>query len=355
MATGATRRFAILVVLVALATAGPAAAYWTPAPGTTWQWQLTGPIDQSVSAQVFEVDGFDTPASTVASLGTSGRRTVCYFSAGSYEDWRPDAASFPAEVLGADNGWPGERWLDIRRLDLLRPIMAGRMTMCRDKGFDAVEPDNVDGYANATGFPLTAGDQLAYNRMIAATAHGLGLSAALKNDVEQVVDLEPYFDFAVNEECFAFDECDGLSRFVAAGKAVFSAEYSGRSTTFCPMANALGFSTIKKRLALDTWLESCRPLTAVPPPPPPAPGVAPPVAPPVVAPPVPPSVGAKPVEKAHRTVRRTYACRGKAVRFTIAGKRYTVPCRRSTQVRRILVGGPTVIVNHLITIKTLPR
>ncbi len=348
MATGATRRLAILVALLTLATAGHAAAYWTPAPGTTWQWQLTGSIDQSVSAQVFEVDGFDTAASTVATLKAGGRRTVCYFSAGSFEDWRPDAASFPAEVLGAANGWPGERWLDIRRLDLLGPVMAARMTMCRDKGFDAVEPDNVDGYANKTGFALTAADQLAYNRMIAATAHGLGLSAALKNDVDQVADLEPSFDFAVNEECFAFDECDGLSRFVAAGKAVFSAEYSGQSATFCPRANALGFSTIKKRLALDAWLESCRPLTDVPPPPPPppAPAVAPLVAPPVVA---------KPAEKARRTVRRIYACRGKVVRFTIAGRRYAVPCRRSTQVRRIVVGGPTVIVNHLITIKALPR
>ena len=350
MATGARWRFAILVALLALATAGSAAAYWTPAPGTTWQWQLTGPIDQSVSAQVFEVDGFDTATSTVASLKASGRRTVCYFSAGSFEDWRPDTASFPAGVLGADNGWPGEQWLDIRRLDLLGPIMAARMTMCRDKGFDAVEPDNVDGYANSTGFPLTAADQLAYNRMIAATAHGLGLSAALKNDVDQVTDLEPYFDFAVNEECFAFDECDGLSRFVAAGKAVFSAEYSGQPATFCPKANALGFSTIKKRLTLDGWLESCRPLAAVAPPPPPSPPPAPAVAPPAT----PPAV-AKPVEKAHRTVRRVYACRGKAVRFTIAGRRYTVPCRRSTQVRRIVVGRPTVIVNHLVTIKALPR
>jgi hypothetical protein len=350
MATGATRRFAILVALVALATAGPAAAYWTPAPGTTWQWQLTGPIDQSVSAQVFEVDGFDTTAATVASLKAAGRRTVCYFSAGSFEDWRPDAASFPAQMLGADNGWPGERWLDIRRLDLLGPIMAARMTMCRDKGFDAVEPDNVDGYANNTGFPLTAADQLAYNRMIAAAAHGLGLSAALKNDVDQVTDLEPYFDFAVNEECFAFDECDGLSRFVAAGKAVLSAEYSGQSATFCPKANALGFSTIRKRLALDAWLESCRPLTAVPPPPPPTPPT-----PPAVAPPAAPPVVAKPVAKAQRTVRRVYACRGKAVRFTIAGRRYTVACRHSTQVRRIAVGGPTLIVNHLITIKALRR
>jgi hypothetical protein len=341
--------FAILAALVCLAAAGPAAAYWTPEPGTTWQWQLTGTIDQSVPAQVFEVDGFDTPAPTVGSLRASGRRTVCYFSAGSSEDWRPDAGSFPGEVLGAGNGWPGERWLDIRRLDLLVPIMTARMTMCRDKGFDAVEPDNVDGYANDTGFPLTAADQLAYNRMIAATAHRLGLSAALKNDVDQAADLEPYFDFAVNEECFAFDECGALSRFVAAGKAVFSAEYAGQAATLCPKANALGFSTIRKRLALDAWLESCRPLTAVPPPPAATP--APAVAQPATA----PLPGAEPAPKSERTVRRTYTCRGRAVRFTIGGRRYTVACRRTAQTRRIVVDGPTAIVKHLVTIKALRR
>lgn len=161
---------------------------------------------------------------------------VCRFSAGSYENWRPDAAAFPAAVLGSDNGWPGEKWLDIRRLDVLGPIMASRMTLCRDTGFDAVEPDKVDGYSNGSGFPLAAADQLAYNRMLAATAHGLGLSVGLKNDIDQVAALEPSFDLAVNEECFAFNECGPLSQFIRAGKAVFNAEYSGRSATFCPKA-----------------------------------------------------------------------------------------------------------------------
>ena len=268
---GLVRRMLLLAVMVLL-PAGSAAAYSSPPQRATWQWQLSGVVDPSVAAQVYDVDGFDTPASTVASLRAGGRRTVCSFSAGSFEDWRPDAAAFPAAVLGSTNGWPGERWLDIRRLDLLGPIMTARMTICRDKGFDAVEPDNVDGYANATGFPPTAADQFAFNRMVAATAHGLGLSVGLKNDLDQVGALQPDFDFAVNEECFAFGECGGLAPFTVAGKAVFNAEYGGQSAAFCPTANALGFSTIKERLALDPWLESCLPRTAPPlPDPPPRP------------------------------------------------------------------------------------
>ena len=34
--------------------------------------------------------------------------------------------------------------------------MAARFDECREKGFDAVEADLVDGYARDSGFPLTA-------------------------------------------------------------------------------------------------------------------------------------------------------------------------------------------------------
>ncbi len=67
---------------------------------------------------------------------------------------------------------------------LLAPLMRARLDLCQAKGFDAVEPDNIDGYQvdGGTGFPLTAGDQLRYNRWIAAEAHCRGLSIGLKND-----------------------------------------------------------------------------------------------------------------------------------------------------------------------------
>ncbi|MCP4225614.1 MAG: endo alpha-1,4 polygalactosaminidase, partial [Actinomycetia bacterium] len=177
-----------------------------PAPGTTWQWQLTQAIDESYDVDVYDVDGFDVSATTVASLHASGRKVICYISAGSWEDWRPDASDFPASVKGNNNGWPGEKWLDIRDLDVLGPIMEARLDMCVAKGFDAVEPDNIDGYTNNTGFPLSAQDQLGYNRFLADAAHARGLSIGLKNDLDQVVALEPWFEFAVNEQCFQYNE-----------------------------------------------------------------------------------------------------------------------------------------------------
>jgi hypothetical protein len=240
------------------AEAAPAPSWWRPTPGLTWQWQLSGTVDRTVVANVYDVDGLDTPAATVAALHKAGRKVICYVNAGAYENWRVDKARFPAAVLGKPlDGWAGERWLDIRRWDVLEPIMRARFQTCRTKGFDGVEPDNVDAYANASGFRLTANDQLMYNRRIAALAHSLGLAVGLKNDVEQAAALAPAFDFAVNEECAAYAECAALKVFIAARKPVFHVEYEVSVASFCPTTRALGFTSMRKRWELDRWRQPC--------------------------------------------------------------------------------------------------
>ncbi|PYR60326.1 MAG: endo alpha-1,4 polygalactosaminidase, partial [Acidobacteria bacterium] len=150
------------------AGAADAATIWRPALRTTWQWQLTGsPIDTSLNVQMYDVDLFDTDPIVISTLHSQGRKAICYMSAGTWEDWRPDANQFPASVKGQGNGWEGEKWLDIRNLDVLGPIMEARMDLCKAKGFDGVEPDNVDGYANTTGFPLSNVDQMKFNTFLA--------------------------------------------------------------------------------------------------------------------------------------------------------------------------------------------
>jgi hypothetical protein len=242
-----------------LASGAPAAAgaRWIPRPGTPWQWQLTEPVDQRVKVPVYDIDAFQNSAAVVAQLHRSGRKVICYVNVGAYESFRPDRGSFPARVIGRSNGWPGERWLDIRRIDILGPIMARRFDMCRAKGFDAVEPDLVEGYAERTGFPLTASDQLRYNRYIAGLAHARGMSVGLKNDLGQVRSLVGSFDFAVNEECAEFDECRELLPFIRAGKAVFHVEYSLPNGRFCAHTKALGFSSMRKRRSLDAARWPC--------------------------------------------------------------------------------------------------
>ncbi|MGW1767479.1 endo alpha-1,4 polygalactosaminidase [Streptomyces sp. NPDC002073] len=235
----------------------PAGGHWQPRPGLAWQWQLSGRLDRSVDVPVYDVDGFTTGAADVAALHRDGRRVICYLSTGAWEDFRPDAGDFPRAVVGRPNGWEGERWLDIRRIRVLEPLMARRLDMCRAKGFDAVEPDNMDGYRNRTGFPLTAADQLRYNRLVARLAHERGLAVGLKNDLDQIPQLVGDFDFAVNEQCAEYAECERLTPFVRAGKAVFHAEYELPVARFCAQSRRLGLSSLLKEYELGPWRRNC--------------------------------------------------------------------------------------------------
>jgi hypothetical protein len=135
--------------------------------------------------------------------------------------------------------------------------MAARIATARQKGCDGVEPDNVDGYTNKPGFPLTAATQLDFNKFIAATAHAQGLRVALKNDVDQLSDLAAYFDFAVNEQCHQYSECGGYSVFTGANKPVFNAEYASKyksasgEASLCKSSLSQNLRTLVLALNLD--------------------------------------------------------------------------------------------------------
>jgi len=234
---------------------------WQPTPGMTWQWQLTDEVDTDVDAQVFDIDLFDSEPELLFKLKSSGIRVICYISVGSWEEWRPDADKFPDQVIGAEyESWEGERWLDIRQIDLLAPVLQKRLDLCREKGFDAVEPDNIDGYLNETGFPLTYKDQLSFNMWLADEVHQRGLGIGLKNDPDQVEELLPFYDFALTEDCFAENWCEQVIPFINAGKAVFSAEYTDKDIELddlCDQSRLLGFSAILKKRNLDAWRKAC--------------------------------------------------------------------------------------------------
>jgi hypothetical protein len=232
---------------------------WHPALKASWQWQLQGTINQSLHVVMYDVDMFDTSASVVASLHKAGRIVICYIDAGTWESWRPDANKFPKSVKGNPvSGFSNERWLDIRQQSILDPIMKARMNLCKSKGFNGVEFDNVDGYANNTGFPLTASEQLSYNIFLANAAHTRDLSVALKNDLDQVTTLLPYFDWALDEQCFQYQECNKLVPFIKANKAVMEVEYNLSTSQFCLKANAMNFNSMKKHFSLDAYRVACR-------------------------------------------------------------------------------------------------
>ncbi|WP_199635580.1 endo alpha-1,4 polygalactosaminidase [Serratia sp. PAMC26656] len=244
-----------------------AAERWTPDVNATWQWQLRGEkINTDYDVTAYDIDLFNFSADTMDSLKNQEKKRICYFSAGSSEDWRSDYKLFRNDEKGkplskGDNGnggqWEGERWLDIRS-ENVKNIMTARLDLAVKKGCDAVEPDNVDGYVNDTGFELTASDQKDYNIFLAKEAHKRNLAIALKNDVDQLAELEPWFDMAVNEECHEQSECAGYSVFTRKNKPVFNAEYNEEYITdpsareaLCKAANKNQLHTLVLPLELD--------------------------------------------------------------------------------------------------------
>ena len=233
---------------------------------TSWQWQLTGSIDTGVDVEVYDVDLFEVSQSVIDELHDDGRFVICYFSAGTWEEWRDDADLFPEDAVGNTmEEWDDEKWLDVRSSEI-RSIMQDRLDVAVDKECDGVEPDNMDGYLNDnnSGFDFDGFDQLDYNQYIAEQAHDRGLSVGLKNDVDQLVELEPCYDWALNEECFAYDECHRYEPFVDAGKAIFHVEYVDDTSDGQDLADDIcgdpaleGFSTLIKDWDLSSWRIAC--------------------------------------------------------------------------------------------------
>jgi hypothetical protein len=238
---------------------GDGGTWWQPSSSAPahFHWQLStaftypGDVVSGSGDIVYDIDGENNTAANVAQLHALGPnvKVVCYVDVGTYENFRSDAASFPASVLGSQNGWPGEQWLDVRQQSILMPIMTARVkNWCVDKGFDAVEPDNLDGWENSTGFPLTQADNLSYDLAIAQMVHQQGLSVGLKNLPQLAVMLEPNFDWAIDEQCFEFSECSNYMGFTAAGKPVYDVEYN--VSPDCATADMLHMNAQKRDLNL---------------------------------------------------------------------------------------------------------
>lgn len=279
---------------------GAATTRWTPAVGTRWQWQLQGSPGKHtatggiavgicrppfgggdcVRPDVFDFDlyvdpsiagrfGYQVETAAVDAVHASGRHAIGYVTAGDAERWRPDYeqyVDFDRRCGGCLLGnpfsrrFPDEYWANFshgkRRFAFMLQMLRARTDRVATTGFDGIEYDIVDTYANGaryTGVHVSAETQLEYNLALAQMAHEDGLSVALKNDGGQIPDLLASFDYAINEQCFQYDECgaagdptSGWRAFIDAGKPVFEAEYRRTPDEVCPRANRWGFSTIVK-------------------------------------------------------------------------------------------------------------
>ncbi len=255
----------------------PTGSWWKPSPAApiSMHWQLSQefqvPRDVKPKVYVYDFDGELTSAATVKALkdwgASQGQQVIaiCYIDVGAYEDYRSDKQKFAdaqnklrqqtndpnAKLWGnPDIGWPGSFWLDVRQIELLKPIMEARISQwCKDKGFDAVEPDETEVWSNDPGFPITKEQSHTYTKMIADLAHQYGLSVGLKGNNGEAATLEPFHDWALSEQCFEYDECQNfVDSFVKKGKAVFVIEYS--KTPDCTFANKNHLNAAKRDLNL---------------------------------------------------------------------------------------------------------
>jgi len=235
---------------------------YQPKPGTKFQWQLSNceKVNTSVNADIFDIDLFETPESKIKELKKKGKKVICYFSGGTIESWRDDAEDFlnKGVVLSEMEDWEDENWVNINS-SKLKPLIQSRLDKAVEKGCDGVEIDNVDGYTFDEN-DFTYSQQLKFNKWLAEESHKRKLSIGLKNDMDQIKDLLPYYDWALNEECYEYGECEKYKPFIQANKAVFGVSYitsSNKIAAACKLANKLKLDYQIKNIDVDASKIDC--------------------------------------------------------------------------------------------------
>ncbi|KAK8924333.1 hypothetical protein H634G_06468 [Metarhizium anisopliae BRIP 53293] len=251
---------------------------YKPKAGTTWQIILSKPVKLGNNGEVtpkmeaYDLDMFDNDAESFVQLHNAGVSVICYFSAGTYEDWRSDKDKFDQADMGKPLGdWPGERWLNVSS-PTVRDIMKARIKLAASKGCLAIDPDNVDGYQNDNGLGLTTEQAVDFVKFLSSEAASYNMSTGLKNAADIIDDVLDVVAFSVNEQCVENSECESYAPFIQAGKPVFNIEYpsdagaargvsSAVSTDICSRRGksqgAENFSTVIKKMNLDGWVEYC--------------------------------------------------------------------------------------------------
>lgn len=250
---------------------------WAEAPDgvVSWEWILDvdslPPAPSSVD--LFGMDGLEVGAGYVDVVASTGASPWCYLSVGTAEEFRDDYDAFAnldVEERAAGNegvlggvlpDWQDERWLNLRRADVLLPLMESRLDVCEDKGFTLVEFDNMDGHTNETGLDLTAQEVRTWVASLIALAVDRGLGVIHKNASDLTFDLEPSVEALLLESCVLDGFCgEAALPFIESGKPVMNAEYPGRWRSegrrfnvedVCAESESAGVSTLVKTLDLD--------------------------------------------------------------------------------------------------------
>lgn len=142
----------IVAILLAIPANATAVERWQPTTSDRLHIQLSGNLQVPAWATFLEIDGAESTADTVSDLHGRGLRVACYVSAGTAEAYRGDIARIPASVIGRPlDEWLDERWLDVRHIALLAPVMQARIADCARKGFDAAAQMRAHPQARRSG------------------------------------------------------------------------------------------------------------------------------------------------------------------------------------------------------------
>lgn len=241
-------------------------SWWQPKAGISFDWDLDDLKNgDTFTSEVVDVDAFTTTTLQVASLHAQGKKVIAYISVGTIESDRPDAGLLPADVIGkVYPEWPKERWLNIKQLEKLKPWLNSRLRMIINKGFDAMEPDNLDSYSNETGFDISINDTKLYCDYLIKWAHENGLGIGQKNVPALSADYSKKFDWVLTEDAFNQGWQNELKPYIEQNKPVFAVEYTDKTSekvfgdVVCPSALLLKYTAILKNRSLDKWVYKCR-------------------------------------------------------------------------------------------------
>ncbi|MFI6010639.1 endo alpha-1,4 polygalactosaminidase [Streptomyces sp. NPDC051243] len=181
-----------------------------PEPGVAFDYQIGGAYPPPTGVRAVSRDRTAKPA--------PGVYNICYVNAFQaqpdaeswWEDHHPDLLLRDDDgALVVDEDWD-EALLDIStaaKRERLAGIVGKWIDGCAEAGFQAIEADNLDSNERSDGL-LTAADDLAFGKLLAARAHAAGLAIGQKNAAGMAQQGRRLgFDFAVAEECGQYDEC----------------------------------------------------------------------------------------------------------------------------------------------------
>jgi len=271
------------------------AGVWQPAEDSDWMWELDRPLNTSnprlmgtgVTAWngdtppgdnpvLYDIDGIENPASTVADLHQMGDHVVCYIEVGTagnyytakqegipvtYYDQLEQAGDLGDKI----KGYP-ELFVNINAPSAVSIIEAMIDQQCSAKGFDGVETDldeTFGGNEGKTGFAITQADEESYLTTLADYMHGLGLAWIAKNldDTARAAFVDamaPLAQGIISEQCNQYHTCSYLHPFEAADKWIGNAEYSVALSRFCPSDNAADMNGILFNQNLNGGRSPCR-------------------------------------------------------------------------------------------------